>query len=80
LITPNHPGQTLIHVHPDPNELNRTYRTDIAICSGMWPIANDLVSAKEPSEPRADAREAHADYLAWSAPASREGVKLDLGP
>jgi acetolactate synthase I/II/III large subunit len=80
LITPNHPGQTLIHVHPDPNELNRTYRTDIAICSGMWPIANDLVSAKEPSEPRADAREAHADYLAWSTPASREGVKLDLGP
>ncbi|MFA6124929.1 MAG: thiamine pyrophosphate-binding protein [Sphingomonas sp.] len=80
LLTPDHPGQTLIHVHPDPNELNRTYRADIAICAGMWPIADALVSAEEPPEPRADAREAHADYLAWSTPAPREGVKLDLGP
>lgn len=80
LLTPDHPSQTLIHVHPDPNELNRTYRADIAICAGMWPIADALVSAKEPPEPRADAREAHADYLAWSTPAPRAGVKLDLGP
>jgi acetolactate synthase-1/2/3 large subunit len=80
LLTPDHPGQTLIHVHPDANELNRTYRADIAICAGMWPIADALVSAKEPPEPRADAQEAHADYLAWSTPAPREGVKLDLGP
>ena len=31
LITPDHPGQQLIHVHPDPEELNRVYRTDLAI-------------------------------------------------
>lgn len=79
LITPDHPGQTLIHVHPDPNELNSTYRADIAICAGMWPIADALVSAKEPLEPRPDARDAHDDYLAWSTPAPREGVALDLG-
>src|SRR5437764_790663 len=28
LITPDHPGQTLVHVHPDPNELGRVYATD----------------------------------------------------
>jgi acetolactate synthase-1/2/3 large subunit len=80
LITPDHPGQTLIHVHPDPVELNSTYRADIAICADMWPIASALVTAKEPAEPRPDAGEAHADYLEWSTPRPREGVVMDLGP
>ena len=31
LITPDHPGQTLVHVHPDPSELGRVYRPTIAI-------------------------------------------------
>ena len=79
LITPEHPGQKLIHVHPDANELNRTYRADIAICSGMWEIGNALaVAGGEPVDARATA-EAHADYLAWSTPAAREGVALNLG-
>ena len=79
VITPDHPGQTLIHVHPDPLELNSVYRADIAICSGMWPLADALVTAKEPVQPRLDAAEAHADYLAWSTPTPRDGVTLDLG-
>jgi acetolactate synthase-1/2/3 large subunit len=79
LIRPDHPGQTLIHVHPDPVELNSIYRADIAICADMWPIADALVSAKEPAEPRPGAAEAHADYLEWSTPKPRDGVKLDLG-
>ena len=29
LITPDHPGQTLVHVHPDPSELGKVFRTDI---------------------------------------------------
>src|SRR5690606_20157680 len=33
LVTPDHPGQRLIHVHPDPNELNRVYRADLAVCA-----------------------------------------------
>src|SRR5690606_37052776 len=33
LITPDHPGQILVHVHPDPIELNRVYRADLAICA-----------------------------------------------
>jgi acetolactate synthase-1/2/3 large subunit len=35
LITPDHPDQILVHVHPDPDELNRVYRTDLAICADM---------------------------------------------
>lgn len=34
VITLEHPDQTLIHVHPDPDELGRVYRTDLALaCS-----------------------------------------------
>ncbi|AOL23885.1 acetolactate synthase-1/2/3 large subunit [Erythrobacter litoralis] len=33
--TPDHPGQVLIHVHPDPEELGRVYRTDLALCCAM---------------------------------------------
>ncbi|MEO5867213.1 MAG: thiamine pyrophosphate-binding protein, partial [Sphingomonas sp.] len=36
LITPDHPGQRLIHVHPDPEEINRTYKADsLSVCAGV---------------------------------------------
>ena len=35
VITPDHPGQTLIHIHPDPEELNSVYRADLALCSDV---------------------------------------------
>jgi acetolactate synthase-1/2/3 large subunit len=77
LITPDHPGQRLVHVHPDPNELGQTYRTDLAICADMGSFADALHSIA--SRPREDSG-AHHDYLAWSTPAPRDGVALDLGP
>ena len=78
LVTPDHPGQQLIHVHPDPAELDRTYRTDVAVCAGMTSFAEALlgVSVGQSSA----AAEAHADYLAWSTPQPRADVALDLGP
>ena len=39
LITPDHPGQLLIHVHPDPEELSSVYRTDLPICADMREFA-----------------------------------------
>lgn len=77
LITPDHPGQTLIHVHPDPNELNRVYRADLAICADMLDFAvniDELNMAKF----RTGAA-AHAEWLDWSTPKPRDGVTLDLG-
>ncbi|MBI0474006.1 thiamine pyrophosphate-binding protein [Sphingomonas sp. MA1305] len=77
LITPDHPGQRLIHVHPDPEELGRTYRTDLAICAGMTEFAEALVALDGPPHP--GGAEAHADWRAWSTPAARDGVAMDLG-
>ena len=78
LVTPDHPGQTLIHVHPDPTELDRVYRADIAIAADPFAFADMLTRAEPPAAPRPAAAEAHAEWLAWSTPAPRD-VALDLG-
>jgi acetolactate synthase-1/2/3 large subunit len=77
LVTPDHPGQTLVHVHPDPDELGRSYRADLAICAGMAEFAEALLTRDGP--PHADGDAAHSDWVAWSTPAPRDLV-MDLGP
>ena len=87
LITPDHPGQKLIHIHPDQAELGRVYRTDLAICAPIadfaQAFAHDLSSRREvfPEEPlpQFDGPAIHAEWLNWSTPQPREGVSLDLG-
>lgn len=66
LITPEHPGQVLVHVHPDPNELGRVYRPDLAICADMAEFAEaanlrggDLFSFDS-------GQEAHRQWLEWT--------------
>ncbi|TPG12189.1 thiamine pyrophosphate-binding protein [Sphingomonas oligophenolica] len=78
LVTPDHPGQQLVHVHPDPDELGRTYRADLAICAGMAEFGDALLSID--CAPFESGAEAHAEYLAWSTPAPRANIAMDLGP
>jgi len=78
LVTPDHSGQTLVHVHPDPVELGSTYRTDLAICADMASFGDALLSID--MTVLAAGAEAHDDYLGWSTPAPRNGLALDLGP
>ena len=73
LVTPDHPNQTLVHVHPDPTELNSVYRADLAICAGMAAFADALPALER------DATLAHAEWLDWSTPKPRVGTRLDLG-
>lgn len=77
LVTPDHPGQRLVHVHPDPEELDRTYRTDIAICAGMAEFAQALLAVALPARD-AGAR-AHDEWRDWSTPRPRDLI-MDLGP
>jgi acetolactate synthase I/II/III large subunit len=79
LITPDHPGQTLIHVHPDPTELNRVYRADSAICAGPFEFIVSLMAEMGDDLPIFAGAEAHAEWLEWSTPQPRDGVALDLG-
>ena len=81
LITPDHPGQTLVHVHPDPNELGRVYHADLPICSDMGEFAEMVDEWNDPDLIRFSCGdEAHQEWLEWSEPAPRDGVALDLGP
>ena len=38
----------LVHVHPDPNELGRVYRTDLPICADMREFAELAASWEDP--------------------------------
>lgn len=78
LVTPDHPGQTLIHVHPDPDELNHVYRADLAICADMTRFAQSAAALPAPAEPSPAGAQAHAEWQAWNAPAPFE-TKVDLG-
>jgi acetolactate synthase-1/2/3 large subunit len=78
LVTPEHPGQRLVHVHPDATELGMVYRTDLSICAGMADFADALLAIDLP--PRDDGAAAHAAWRDWSTPAPRADIALDLGP
>jgi len=75
LVTPDHPGQRLIHVHPDPDELQRSYRADVAVCAGMAEFAEALLLIDLP--PRTAGAEANAEWQAWSTPQPRD-LRMDL--
>jgi acetolactate synthase I/II/III large subunit len=88
LITPDHPGQILVHVHPDPDEYNHVYRTDLAICCGMEPFAAHAngniipeqrrrIKTPEPL-PFSSGAQAHAEWRDWNTPAPFD-TSLDLG-
>ncbi|WP_310468576.1 thiamine pyrophosphate-binding protein [Sphingomonas sp.] len=81
LITPDHPGQLLVHVHPDPNELGHVYHADLPICADMGEFAQMADEWQDPELVRfGSGDEAHAEWLDWSEPKPRDGVALDLGP
>ncbi|MGZ3264889.1 MAG: thiamine pyrophosphate-binding protein [Croceibacterium sp.] len=78
LVTPDHPGQLLVHVHPDPGELNRVYRADLAICADMGEFAESALMWDDGSILSFDAgAEAHREWFEWSTPGS-DGTTLDL--
>jgi acetolactate synthase I/II/III large subunit len=81
LITPDHRGQLLVHVHPDPNELDHVYRTDLPICADMGEFAEAISTWHDPELVRfSTGEDAHREWLEWSDPWPRENVALDLGP
>ena len=81
LITPDHPDQLLVHVHPDPNELGRVFKADLPICADMGEFAEVAADWHDPELVRfKSGEEAHSDWLNWSEPAPRDGVRMDLGP
>jgi len=79
LPTLEHPGKTLVHIHPDPEELGRVYRTDLALACGVDEFAECAALWEDSAVIPFDAgAQAHAEWLAWSTPQA-SGAALDLG-
>ena len=70
--------QRLIHVHPDPEELNSVYQADLAICADMGEFAETAALWDESDIIGFDAgREAHRQWQEWTTPKSSRH-QLDL--
>ena len=78
LVTPDHPSQLLVHVHPDPSELNRVYRTDLAICADMGEFAESAALWDEGEVIGFDAgAQANREWSEWATPGEAR-YPLDL--
>ncbi len=75
-----YPAQSLIHIHPEPEELGRVYRPDLAICAAPADFVaaiRDIAPVAAPAwSSRTEAM--HGAYLAWSTPpvSGPEGVHM----
>ncbi|MGY6552459.1 MAG: thiamine pyrophosphate-binding protein [Erythrobacter sp.] len=78
---PDHRDQVLVHIHPDPEELGRVYRTDLAICAAMDEFAEAAALWEDASIIPFDAgADAHREWLEWATPqtARADAPALDL--
>ncbi len=77
-----YPKQTLVHVYPEPEELGRVYRPDLAIAAAPKHFAAALAGLKPKAEPHwATRTEAmHAGYLKWSTPPASGPGAVHMGP
>ncbi len=73
LVTPPVPEQPLLHVYPDPAELGRVYRPDLAVCARPAAFVRQLAEAAGARDCGAWLREARADYEAWQVPLETPG-------
>ena len=78
LITPDHPDQILIHVHPDPVELNRVYRADLPICAYPHEFAEMAAIWTDDIIRFRDGDQANREWREWSTPQPFD-TPLDLG-
>ncbi len=78
LVTPDHPGQILIHVHPDPDAFNHVYQTGLAICADMTSFAKAAAALRAPAVGLTAGAIAHDEWLEWNTAAPFD-TKVDLG-
>ncbi len=71
------PRQTLIHVHPGPEELGRIYTPDLAINATPDTFLDALADASPQSASQGRAAAAHQDYLDWTATPQRADASPD---
>lgn len=79
LLDPAAPRPTIIHVHPDADELGRVYRPDLGIVASAGDMLAALAQSTPGQTPWADwTATARAEYEAWIKPKETPGqVKME---
>ncbi|MCC2610446.1 thiamine pyrophosphate-binding protein [Neorhizobium petrolearium] len=82
LIDIPYPKQKLVHIFPDPEELGRIYRPDLAICAAPAEFVAALKELEAPASPAWADRTAsmHESYLKWSTPPEAGPGPVKMGP
>jgi acetolactate synthase-1/2/3 large subunit len=82
LVDVPYPKQTLVHVHPDPSELGRVYRPDLAIAASPRDFVAALAEVEPAGTPAWAQRTAamHETYLKWSTPPETGPGDVQMGP
>ncbi|MDO1582553.1 thiamine pyrophosphate-binding protein [Rhizobium oryzicola] len=82
LIDIPYPRQKLIHIHPDPEELGRIYRPDLAIPAAPAEFVAAIKDLEPPALPIWAERSAdmHDAYLHWSTPPQTGPGDVQMGP
>ncbi|MDQ0454760.1 thiamine pyrophosphate-binding protein [Rhizobium paknamense] len=77
-----YPKQRLVHVYPDPSELGRVYRPDLAIAASPRDFVSALTSLEAPASPAWAGRTQamHQAYLTWSTPPKTGPGAVQMGP
>ncbi|MGE7368192.1 thiamine pyrophosphate-binding protein [Neorhizobium sp. NPDC001467] len=82
LVDIPYPAQAFVHVYPDPEELGRVYRPDLAICAAPAEFVAALKDLPAPKNPVWAERTAqmHAAYEKWSTPPKTGPGDVHMGP
>ncbi|MBD2842161.1 thiamine pyrophosphate-binding protein [Erythrobacter rubeus] len=75
-----HPDQLLVHIHPDPEELGRVYKTDLALCCAVDEFAETAALWEDHSIIPFDAgAQAHSEWDEWAtAKPTSDTYTLDM--
>lgn len=79
-VHPSAPGKTIIHVHPDPDELGRVFRPDLALAVGAPQMLAALARSNGAlrADWQAQTQALRADLEAWLEPKETPGaVKME---
>lgn len=82
LLKSPYPDQKLVHIFPDPEELGRVYRPDLAINASNTAFAEAFANTRPDASPRWANRteELHQSYLEWSTPPKDGPGAVKMGP
>ncbi|MEM6712498.1 MAG: thiamine pyrophosphate-binding protein [Pseudomonadota bacterium] len=78
LLTPPMPKQSLLHVYPDPSEIGRVYRPELAIVADPDKVVQQLAAKAVKRNSSNWLTSARSDYEAWQIPQETPGeLKLE---